>query len=212
MNSITIDSTRCRTTLCKLCTDAGTDKSPFNLQGHRHPYTTPYSLFLEPLKHKAIKFGEIGVAFGASIVAWRRFFSQATIIGFDRDQAFLQRIEAMNLPGIRLGTMDAGDEASIQSSLASMTQDGDLFDVLIDDASHDPGHQCTVIRSALPFLKQGGLLIVEDIFREGSETPFEEAIQAVKDQVSFHTFIICDHQLRYSPGWNNDKMLVIVKA
>jgi hypothetical protein len=33
----------------------------------------------------------------------------------------------------------------------------------------------------------------------------------VQDLVSFHTFIVCDHQLRYSPGWNNDKLLVFVR-
>lgn len=212
MNSITIDSSRCRTALCKICAETGTDKSPYTLQGHRHPYTAPYSLFLEPLRQKPIVFGEIGVAFGASIVAWRRFFSQATIVGFDRDESFLQRVEAFALPNVLVRGMDASEEVSIQKALAPVTQEIGLFDVLIDDASHDPAHQCAVIRSALPFLKQGGLLIVEDIFREGSETPYEEALQAVKDQVGFHTFLICDHSLRYSPGWNNDKILVIVKA
>ena len=69
-----------------------------------------------------------------------------------------------------------------------------------------------MIRTALPFLKQGGLLIVEDIFREQSEEPLLKAIEDMKDKISFHTFIMCEHQFRFSPGWNNDKMLVIVRA
>jgi len=34
----------------------------------------------------------------------------------------------------------------------------------------------------------------------------------MKDLISFSTFIICDHKDRYSPGWDNDKILVIVRA
>ena len=55
LNSIIIDSTKCVSELCLLCAKAGTDKSPYGQGGHRHPYTTPYSLFLEPLKNKPIK-------------------------------------------------------------------------------------------------------------------------------------------------------------
>ena len=40
---------------------------------------------------------------------------------------------------------------------------------------------------------------------------YEEAFVEVQDLVSFHTFIVCDHALRYSPGWNNDKLLFLVK-
>ena len=82
MNSLTIESTECRTTLCRLCAEAGTDKGPFTLQGHRHPYTAPYSLLFEPLKHKPIKFAEIGVFGGASLRVWREFFSVGKVYGY----------------------------------------------------------------------------------------------------------------------------------
>ena len=82
---------------------------------------------------------------------------------------------------------------------------------IIITASHNPPDQCAVIKVALHFLKKGGILIVEDIFRERSIEPYEKIFEEVKDLVSFHTFITCDHALRYSPGWNNDKLLVFVK-
>ena len=211
MNSITIESTECRTTLCKLCADAGTDKGPFNLQGHRHPYTAPYSLFFEPLKHRPIKFAEIGVFRGASLHVWRNFFSQARLYGYDNDIPNLQYIASMNLANTFLDQMDASKEDSIREKLQQATQDGELFDVILDDASHDPADQCAVIRTALPFLKKGGLLIIEDIFRERSIEPYVKAFTEIQDMISFHTFIVCDHALRYSPGWNNDKLLVMVR-
>lgn len=213
MNSITIDSSDCRSTLCKLCAECGTDKCPYNLHGHRHPYSVPYSLFFEPLKNKAIKFAEIGVFRGASVRAWRQFFTNpnAKIFGYDRDIPNLEFIASMGLPNVLLDVMDASKSESIHEKLQQATQDGELFDVILDDASHDPADQCEVIKTALPFLKQGGLLIIEDIFRERTTKPYEDVFPQVQHLVSFHTFIVCDHQLRYSPGWNNDKLLVFVR-
>ncbi len=211
MNSITIDSTQCRTTLCRLCAESGTDKCPYTVHGHRHPYTAPYSLFFEPLKNRPIKFAEIGVFRGASLRAWRNFFSQARIFGYDRDIPNLEYIASMGMPNVLLDVMDAADPANIHHKLTQATSDGELFDVILDDASHDPADQCAVIRTALPFLKQGGLLIIEDIFRERPTQPYEEVFPEIQHLVSFHTFIVCDHELRYSPGWNNDKLLVFVR-
>ena len=212
MNSITIDSSDCVSDLCQICSKTGTDKSPYSVGGHRHPYTVPYSLLFEPLRKKPIKFVEIGIFRGASILAWRLFFSSANIYGFDNDQNNVDFIASQGWPNVFLDTMDASDAKSIGEKLGKYSQDGELYDVILDDASHNPEHQVQVIKTALPFLKQGGLLIVEDIFRERSTEPYETVFQEIKDQVSFHTFITCDHKNRFSPGWNNDKLLVFVKA
>jgi len=148
---------------------------------------------------------------GASLVAWRRFFTEARIYGYDRDEPNLQFIQSIGMPNVTLDIMDASNEESIHAKLQEATRDGELLDVILDDASHDPADQCAVIRTALPFLKKGGLLLIEDIFREASTKPYEAAFESVKHLVSFHTFIICDHVMRYSPGWNNDKILVFVR-
>lgn len=212
MNTIIIESSQCQSTLCRLCCESGTDKSPYNAHGHRHPYTAPYSLFFEPLKHKPIKFAEVGVFRGASLVAWRNFFTRARIYGYDNDVANLEYIRNLGMPNVVLDTIDASQVQNIQEKLTQATQDGELFDVIIDDASHDPADQCAMIRSVLPFLKQGGLFIIEDIFRDRPNDPYEQAFAEVQHLVSFQTFILCEHAFRFSPGWNNDKMLVFVKA
>lgn len=211
MNSITIDSTQCRTTLCQLCAREGTDKCPFNLNGHRHPYTAPYSLFFEPLKHKPIKFAEVGVYRGASVRVWRAFFSEARLYGYDIDEQNLDIIRQMNLPDTHLYRLDASTSEAIQERFQQDTQDGELFDVILDDASHSVQDQCTMIETALPFLKKGGLLIIEDIYRERPMEDFQTAILKIQHLVSFATFIRCDHALRYSPGWDNDRLLVFVR-
>ena len=212
-NCITLDSTLCKTTLCDLCSRTGTDKSPFTLNGgHRHPYTTPYSLFFEPLKHKPIKFAEIGIFRGASIMAWRAFFSRARIFGFDIDLVAMENIKNMNLPAVFLDQMDATKPDSMEAVFQKYMTDGELFDVIIDDALHDVNQQAITIRTCMNKLKQGGLLIIEDVFRNQDHAPYIKVMEEVKDLISFSTFIICDHKDRYSPGWDNDKLLVLVKA
>lgn len=213
MNSLIIESTKCQTRLCALCHIFGTDKGPFTKgQGHRHPYTGPYSLLFEPLRHKPIKFAEVGVFRGNSLAVWREFFSQARLFGYDNDANNLQHIAQMNISNLSLGIMDSSQKANIEAGLGAAVADGELLDVVLDDASHDPLDQCMMIRSALPYIKQGGLLIIEDIFRDRPEDPYKEALEEVKEMVGFYTFIVCEHVNRFSPGWNNDKLLVIVRA
>lgn len=212
-NSITLDSTSCRTTLCDLCIKTGTDKSPYTPNGgHRHPYTAPYSLLFEPLRGKPIKFAEIGIFRGASILVWRNFFSKARIYGFDNDTASMEQIRTANLPGVILDYMDATSQTSMESVFQKHMADGELFDVILDDALHDPIQQQVTIRTCLSKLKQGGILIIEDIFRDRPEDPYIEVMTEMKNLISFSTFIVCDHKDRYSPGWNNDKILVIIRA
>jgi predicted O-methyltransferase YrrM len=191
----------------------GTDKSPYTANGgHRHPYTAPYSLLFEPLRNKPIKFAEIGVFRGASILVWRNFFQKARIYGFDNDYQNMEAIRAMNLPGVSLDIMDAREASSIEAGFSKHMADGELFDVILDDALHDPSQQVVTIKTCLKMLKQGGILIIEDVFRDRSEEPYIEAMNEMKSLISFSTFIVCDHKDRYSPGWNNDKLLVIVRA
>ena len=212
-NCITLDSTDCRTDLCNICSQTGTDKSPFTKGGgHRHPYTTPYTLFFEPLRHKPIKFAEIGIYKGASILAWRLFFSRARIYGFDIDTDAMAHIRSLNIPGVFIDEMDATKADSMETALHKHMEDGELFDVILDDALHNVSQQVVTITTCMNKLKQGGLLIIEDIFRDQDHKPYIEAMAMVKPLISFSTFIICDHKDRYSPGWNNDKVLVIVRA
>lgn len=212
-NLIIIDSTKCRTTLCNICSRTGTDKSPFTINnGHRHPYTTPYSLFFEPLKNKPIKFAEIGIFRGASVLAWRIFFSRARIYGFDVDMEAMKYVRDLNLPGVYLDQMDATKTDSMESVFQRHMADGELFDVIIDDALHEVGQQAVTIRTCMNKLKQGGLLIIEDVFRNQDHADYLKVMEEVKDLISFSTFILCEHADRYSPGWDNDKMLVMVRA
>jgi hypothetical protein len=206
--TFTIDSTRAPTDLCMFGAQVGADKSPFNPSGHRHPYTGLYSVLLAPHRHKPIHFGEIGVAMGASVHLWRNYFTDAKLDFFDRDSNFLAHAAGFGYPGTSFHHMDVNSEKSIQRALI---ESGELFDVLLDDSSHNIEDQKNIVAAALPFVKPGGLLLIEDVFRNETDKAYLDILEPVKNQVSFYAFFLTEHTNKYSPGWDNDKVLMIVK-
>jgi len=214
MNSITVDSSECISDLCMICRYNGTDKTPYGLyEGvHRHPYTAPYSLLFETMRNKPIKFLEVGVYKGASLNAWREYFQNARLYGFDNDKPAMDCIKP--LTDLTLDLVDASIDTELELALKKHTCDGELFDVILDDASHSPDHHKLLIPIALKYLKQGGILIIEDIYRTMDQNTYYDVIKTVIDKklITFYTFIICDHKERYSEPHNNDKLLVMVRS
>jgi hypothetical protein len=208
---LVIDSSDAVTELCRFGKLTGADKSPYNVVRHRHPYTAVYSMLFAPLKNKALKFAEIGVAGGCSAVMWDLYFKNpdAKIHMFDRDEDFLSNGRGLVGGRFTFSQMDVSKDGDVSRALG----DGE-YDVIIDDSSHEHGHQIRIIKEAWPLLKSGGILVVEDIFRSTPEDDYtREIFQAgILEDCSAAYFVMCEHMARWSPGWDNDKLLVLVKA
>lgn len=208
---VIIDSSDAITELCRLGRTVSTDKSPYNLHRHRHPYTAVYSMLLAPLKNKPLKFAEIGVATGNSALLWDLYFpnSDAQIHMFDRDEDFLSHGRSLVGKRFTFDLMDVSKDGDVTRALGT----GD-YDFIIDDSSHEHGHQIRIIKEAWPLLKSGGTLVVEDIFRSTPEDEYTREIfeAGILEQCSAAYFVMCEHLARWSPGWDNDKLLVLVKA
>jgi len=208
---IAIDSSEGMTELCKLGRAAGTDKSPYNTVAHRHPYTAVYSMLFAPLKNKPVHFAEIGVAGGASALMWDMYFAhpEARIRMFDRDQNFLANAQRHVGKRFTFHLMDVAVDGDVSRALGE-----NKYDVILDDSSHDFHHQIRIIKEAWPCLKPGGTLIVEDIFRNESEERYIKGLSdtEILEEAATSYFVMCEHKNRWSPGWDNDKLLVLVKA
>ncbi len=214
INRLVIDSSHAITELCKIGHVYGTDKSPINPKGHRHPYTPVYTMLLSPLKNRPITFAEIGIAGGASACMWSGYFTHpdTKIRMFDRDEKFIA--------DCREGVGEGTGEMRLTAEKMDVGVDGDVartlgdteYDVILDDSSHEFGHQMRIVREAFPKLKRGGMLIVEDVFRSIDEAEYEEALKEILPGCVAAYFVLCEHQLKWSPGWDNDKMLVLVKG
>ena len=165
--SLIINSTNAPTELCYIGKLSRTDKTPFNENGHRHPYTAVYSLLFGSLRYHPCRFAEIGVAGGASVMMWNHYFTNGSFFFFDRDTNFLENASKYvpNSNNVFL-EMDVKSASSIQNTLK---RTGGNLDILLDDSSHDREDQILIIKTSLPFVKSGGMIVIEDIYRRESE-------------------------------------------
>jgi hypothetical protein len=104
----------------------------------------------------ALVLVEIGVMNGGSLVMWREYFGEsARIIGVD----FSPTAVAMREKGFEIFI---GDQASPEFWRDFFGKVGDI-DVLLDDGGHTNKHQITTIECCLDHIKDGGLILVEDV-------------------------------------------------
>ena len=213
---IVVDSSDAMTELCFLGKSAGADKSPYNTCRHRHPYTAVYNMLFASLKNKPIEFAEIGVAAGCSAILWDMYFTsgQTRLHYFDRDQGFLENGEKITGSRTKFSLMDVSVDGDVVRALKESlgSEVVQQYDVILDDSSHEHGHQIRIIKEAFPLLKPGGLLIVEDIFRATPEEEYTRELTDILPKCSAAYFVMCEHKDRWSPGWDNDKILVLVKS
>jgi hypothetical protein len=119
-------------------------------------YFQVYEDLLSQYRNKPITFVEVGVLNGGSLFMWRNFFGpQARIIGLDFNP-LAKRWEKDGFE-IHIGS---------QSDPKFWTQFFDtvgMVDILLDDGGHTNEQQIVTTHQSIPFIKDGGLLIVEDV-------------------------------------------------
>jgi len=146
-------------TLEDLFVKYGTDKGIWG-------YTPYYASLMGPKRFNVRRVLEIGICgyrdipnnvVGASLFAWREFFPNAEIFGVDCDERFIfhdqQRIQT------RL--CNAYAPWSLHACLVDMG--GQPFDVIIDDAVHDPAEQIQLANQLSNWLIPGGNYFMEDV-------------------------------------------------
>jgi FkbM family methyltransferase len=208
INKIIFDSLDSKTFLCELGLKYHTDKSPISKYELRHSYTILYDFIFGRLKYDKIKIAEIGIWKNASLKCFREYFINAEIHGFDFFPSLIDDAKKDNLKNVYYHYLDAEIPETIH---ASFKDAGGNFDIIIDDASHKFEHQINVILNTIPFLKTGGILIIEDIFKSINESDFEEKILPVKKYFHSISFVETNHELQYTGGWDNDKLLIFYR-
>lgn len=208
MDKIIIDTSDSFTDLCTLGIEYPTDKCPYNQDSnlHKHPYTPIYNLLFSTFRYNDIKFAEIGIFNNNSMKSWREYFPKAKLFGFDNDNNLLSVAKSHDLFDTTYKYMDVSDADNIHKTLEGC---GSNFDVILDDSSHEFEHQINIIKSSIPHTKAGGYIIIEDIFRKEKEIRYDEALYEYQKYFSYATFIVAEHNLRNSFGWDNDKLLII---
>jgi hypothetical protein len=215
INSLKIDSSKSITDLCLLGKKYPTDKSPYNTEnyltengsGHRHPYTAVYDLLFSSLRHKNIKLAEIGILDSMSLLMWRDYFPYAELYGFDICSDSLENCKSLEIKNCYLSYIDVEDESSIVDNLKKFGK----YDIIVEDSTHEFEDQIRLCNVAHNFLNVGGILIIEDIFRSFDEKQYFERLENVLKYYSSIYFINTEHDLKFSPDWDNDKLLILIR-
>ena len=146
--------------LTKLGKHHGTDKA-----GPEHNYTEAvYYHMLKKIKDKDIKLLELGVGnTGASIKMWRDYLQNAEITLFDPffiiDPAVTVTPEELQNLGVRV---IKGNQLS-REDLATLSDEEEYYDIIIDDASHVLDGISLSLANLLPYLNKNGCYVIEDL-------------------------------------------------
>lgn len=136
-------------TLTDLATEYRTDK------GRGHYYTEVYEYFFYPIKYKARKICEIGVATGASMKMFRDYFTNAVIYGIDIEDA-----SQIDSGAIKTFIADQSNRGQLKSFIDTYGSD---FDLILDDGGHGMEQQQVSFGYLFRHLSPGGYYIIEDV-------------------------------------------------
>ena len=119
-------------------------------------YFLVYDKIFRKYKNKKIKFVEIGVANGGSLFIWRKFFGKkAKIIGIDANPYS----KKLSKYGFKIYTGDQSDPIFWKKFFK---KEGKV-DVVLDDGGHKNLQQISTVHYTLPYIKDGGMIVVEDM-------------------------------------------------
>lgn len=102
----------------------------------------------DAMKHMA------GYKPGASLRMWAEYFPDAGIFGLDKDERTL-----FTDARVQTAVIDQAHPECYGYLLHSVAP----FDLIVDDGSHEVEHQASSLKALLPFLRKGGLYIIEDV-------------------------------------------------
>lgn len=145
----------------KYGTDKGTKGYPYiDSRGVKrfakgHHYTEVYEYFFYPLKDSLKKYFEIGVEAGFSLFMARDYFPNAMIYGIDI-------VDSSRLNSDRIKTFVA-DQSKREDLKSFIKLHGKDYDLIIDDGGHSMEMQQVSFGYLFPYVRSGGLYIIEDI-------------------------------------------------
>ncbi len=136
-----------------ICRAVGSERESDRHYWHR--YTARYEQAFAALEVRDIL--EFGVGEGASMRSLARRFLSARIVGADIVPRSVLWPHGSRIEYVQVDQADRGAVAAMFERL------GRLFDLIIDDGSHVPQHQAICLCEGFPFVRPGGLYILEDI-------------------------------------------------
>jgi hypothetical protein len=187
-----------------------TDKSSQRYNGYCHPYTLFYDGLFKDKKNETLNIAELGVYKGGSLLMWQEYFINAKIYGFEYCDNFINDFKKnYNNDRINIYNIDVTNTDSIVKAFSELNI---LYDIIIEDTTHQFEDQIRVIENTYQYLKPGGILIIEDIFKSYNENDYINRLNPILNFFQNCYFIELDHVNKNSIGWDNDKLFILIKG
>ncbi len=214
MKSLKINYNNNSCELCEIGKKYDTDKSSqrMNLSNdrHCHPYTLFYDGLFKNYRNERIKLAELGILYGSSIFMWQEYFSKAEIYGFDNNAEIISHVKQYcNNDRITLEYIDVTNKNSIVNEFGRLNI---MYDIIIEDTTHQFEDQIRVIENTYQYLKPGGIMIIEDIFKSYNENDYIDRLGPILRHFQDYYFVELDHINKHSIGWDNDKLFILIKG
>jgi len=177
---------------------------------HCHPYTLFYEGLFKNKKDEPLNIAELGILEGASLRMWQEYFTNAEIYGFEYNEEYIINFKE-NFDNDRI-TLSKIDVASIESIENSFSELNILYDIIIEDTTHLFEDQIRVIENTYQYLKPGGIMIIEDIFKLSDENSYINRLRPILNNFQDYYFIELDHVNKNSTGGDNDKLFILIKG
>lgn len=163
--------------------------SPYQAKKHTS-YFRAYERLLAQLRGRPITFVEVGVLNGGSLFMWRSFWGKGVrIIGVDMNPN-ARRWEQYGFE------IYVGNQASPEFWKDFFDSVGQV-DVLLDDGGHTFQQQIITCECAVPWIRDGGILIVEDThtsymsaFGGPSKRSFISYAKNIVDGINFRSGVL----------------------
>jgi len=131
------------------------DKYKCDKGSMKHRYDRVYEPVLEPLRDKEFDLLEIGVLKGDSIEALVEYAPQVQVVGIDTFQRIQPKdIPILKHPNIKWLKYDSTKPIALKKT----------FDIIIDDGLHTHEAQRKTFENFFPYLKDGGIYFIEDVW------------------------------------------------
>jgi len=154
----------------------GTDKATV------HGYLPIYEQYFRNLRDQHISLLEIGIAKGHSLRMWKEYFPHAVIYGLDVN--YECQLYSQDRIIVKIG--DSTNLRMIKEFFQN-----DMFDIIIDDGSHNPMHQIMSYCVSRPKLKTNGMYFIEDICGNGFLfEPLKPIVHNIKKNGKFNDVLL----------------------
>lgn len=194
----------------KYDTDKSSQRNNVTNDRHCHPYTLFYDGLFKNKKEEQLKIAELGILYGASLLMWNEYFKNAEIYGFEYNDNLINNFkQQFNNQQITLSNINVTSKESIINAFRNLNV---LYDIIIEDTTHQFEDQIRVIENTYLYLKPGGMLIIEDIFKSYNENDYIVRLTPILEHFQDYYFVELDHQNKNSTGWDNDKLFVLIKG